>query len=705
MATSTVQIPTLPALSPNVDPSVRRAFDMLKVFFAAAQAQGGFGSTTIKQTVINESGGSGGSGSSGTSIINPPGPPGISGLAATGAFAAIILNWTDPSYSQYGYVEIWRATSNNLGSAVYVGASFSTIFCDIPPTASTAVTYYYWARVVSYTGVTGPWSGTDGVSASTSSNPTYVLQSLTNQITTSQLAAALNTRINLIDNSGTGLVTQVSDINGQYTIKIDNNGHITGIGLVGGSQSGSVEILCTDFSIVNNANPSQLIVPFVVGNIGGVSGVGITGALLVDGTITANSIAAQTISGDKLAVSNLIAHSAQIENGVIDTAHFNTADALYEISVGTPGSLNGVVIADGSINANNVIQAGTLDATILEISGIDDTNMVINAVTQRFYASGETSAGGGDTSETLVTSSTINMSANDPVAVGADAVIQVVVDVQGGQPGDTVTLSRQLGSSFNQTLRSVQGIPGWFQYNYNDPGNSIFTTAQASWNFTFVDFLNTGVMTTPIIKYNYPDSYGYGLPVEGGGIGAGSSFIPEIAFQPGQVGLIVSRTGSGASDNMVIQIYDALNGGNLIAQNTNAIPISTLPTNKKYMTFPLSLVGSYAQENPPYMFNAGLTYYCRITRDGSQNTSCYPKIWGWNSDLISGTGFITESGGTWTQSTHDIRFDLFANITGTESWTYTVTTTPTDPVNRPGENGYLNGEIITWAMTVVAIKR
>jgi len=183
MANSTVQIPTLPSLGPSVDPDVRRSFDILKAFFAAVSANGGFGAATVQQTVIQQTGGTGtGGGSSTPSIVNPPSPPGITGLTVTGAFATIIVSWNDPGYADYGYIQVWRSTTDDLGAAVYVGESSSFMYCDNPPNSDTSATYYYWARVVSYTGLQGPWSGVHGVAGSTATNPAYALQNLSSGI-------------------------------------------------------------------------------------------------------------------------------------------------------------------------------------------------------------------------------------------------------------------------------------------------------------------------------------------------------------------------------------------------------------------------------------------------------------------------------------------------------------------------------------------
>jgi hypothetical protein len=68
---------------------------------------------------------------------------------------------------------------------------------DIGPSA----TRYYWVRFVNTNDTPGPYNALVGTSATTGSDVTYTLGLLSGQITTTQLAAALNNRINLIDGS------------------------------------------------------------------------------------------------------------------------------------------------------------------------------------------------------------------------------------------------------------------------------------------------------------------------------------------------------------------------------------------------------------------------------------------------------------------------------------------------------------------------
>lgn len=119
-------------------------------------------------------------------------------LTATGLFATVQLQWDAPNYRNHSYTEVWRSDANVLGGAVLIGSSDTNFYVD---NLGTSATRYYWVRFVSKAGVRGPYNDTEGAVVSTATDPGLVLESLSGQITESQLASALATRINLIDAS------------------------------------------------------------------------------------------------------------------------------------------------------------------------------------------------------------------------------------------------------------------------------------------------------------------------------------------------------------------------------------------------------------------------------------------------------------------------------------------------------------------------
>jgi len=201
--------PNIPTLSSKVDPEVKKAFTSLKSWFE--KVGGVVSPSDLTATGLFNRG------PNGTLTPNAPFldmtiPPQITGLAVSGSFAAIMLTWDDPRYRNLAYVEVYRATVNDLGQAVRVGTTQSTMYADRPPQSSLSVTYYYWVRIISVANVTGPYNSTSGTPGSTANDPTYVLEVLTNQIKEGQLYGDLASRIDLIDAPGTGLVDAVDVI-------------------------------------------------------------------------------------------------------------------------------------------------------------------------------------------------------------------------------------------------------------------------------------------------------------------------------------------------------------------------------------------------------------------------------------------------------------------------------------------------------------
>jgi hypothetical protein len=66
-----------------------------------------------------------------------------------------------------------------------------------------AAVRYYWVRNVNQNGVVSAFNATNGVQGSTGQDPAYLLTLLTDEITSSQLASTLGTRIDLIDAADT----------------------------------------------------------------------------------------------------------------------------------------------------------------------------------------------------------------------------------------------------------------------------------------------------------------------------------------------------------------------------------------------------------------------------------------------------------------------------------------------------------------------
>lgn len=227
----------------------------------------------------------------GGTIETPRAP---SGLTASGALASIIVSWNGPQYKGHAYTEIWAHTSDVIGDAVLVGMTAGNSFAH---TLGAAATRYYWVRNVNQNGVVSAFNATNGTQGSTGQDAAYLLSVLSGEITATQLASSLGTRIDLIDGAAnvagsvnaristettarttadtslaadvttlqtttgghtTSIQTNATSINGlegQYTVKIDNNGHVSGFGLasttVDGARVSDFMVAADRFSVVN----------------------------------------------------------------------------------------------------------------------------------------------------------------------------------------------------------------------------------------------------------------------------------------------------------------------------------------------------------------------------------------------------------------------------------------------------------------------
>lgn len=190
------RLPGIPSISPVKDQTIAAILRPMKESLEIISA------TITGDQLPNTSVISGGTSTAGTTTgaydpttdYTPPMIP--TGFSVAGAFANIILTWDIPTYINHAYTEIWRSSTNVLGAAELIGFCPGAVYSDSVGNSSN---YYYWIRFVSQADVAGPYNASSGTLGTTATDPSYVLGILTNQITTSQLAAALNTRIDLID--------------------------------------------------------------------------------------------------------------------------------------------------------------------------------------------------------------------------------------------------------------------------------------------------------------------------------------------------------------------------------------------------------------------------------------------------------------------------------------------------------------------------
>lgn len=284
-------------------------------------------------------------------------PPAPTGLVVTGGFTNVQLDWAGAPYRNHSYTEIWRSTTDNLGTAIRIGITPADVYSDA---AEPNTTYYYWIRFVSKANIYGPYNATSGSPATTAINIQSALANLTDEITNSQLFIDLGTRV------GNSEVT-VSAVANQYTVKIDNNGYVTGFGLAStsntSSPTSSFAVRADSFYIANPAGPGIApALPFIVRTtettLNGVTvpvGVYMTDAFIQNGSIAEAKIGGAAITTAKIqdaAITTAKIGDAQITTAKIGDAQITTAkiqDAAITTAKIGDATITSAKIQDASI--------------------------------------------------------------------------------------------------------------------------------------------------------------------------------------------------------------------------------------------------------------------------------------------------------------------------------------------------------------------
>ncbi len=114
------------------------------------------------------------------------------------------------------------------------------------------------------------------------------------------LAATVTTVQTQANGNTTSISTIQSSLNGtqaRWGVVINANGQVTGlIRLDGGSTGSTFTVVADKFIVAHPSAPGTTITAFVVGTVNGVSGVGINGDLLIDGSIVARHLSVGTLS-------------------------------------------------------------------------------------------------------------------------------------------------------------------------------------------------------------------------------------------------------------------------------------------------------------------------------------------------------------------------------------------------------------------------
>lgn len=440
-------------------------------------------------------------------------PPAPTGLVAKGGLTNVYLSWDGAPYRNHAFAEVWRSSSDNIGSAFLIGTTAASVYAD---PAQEDSTYYYWVRFVSQANITGPYNATSGTVAKTAFRVSKAIEALTADLERSQLfidlgtrisnvsataafaeeqieflndararfeqqlsqngsailqtqkvtaassllltqlgtrvgsaessisqisattasqaitLSSLNTRVGSTESSITQLntttasqattlstltstvgghttsiqtISQVTDgLSGQYTVKIDNNGHVTGFGLasttVNGSPTSAFIVRADKFAIagtgdtsnpLGSTNPSRTpfmvnTTPVVVNGKTYPSGVYIDAAFIADATIDSAKIS--DLTADKITTGELTAsisvQTGKLYGGVNPAYGFGTNNFGTGFYLGVDGGTHKFYVGTPSQNmqwnGSSLSVTGNINATsgsFRNINIYNDQNQII----------------------------------------------------------------------------------------------------------------------------------------------------------------------------------------------------------------------------------------------------------------------------------------------------------------------------------------
>jgi predicted phage tail protein len=136
--------------------------------------------------------------------------------------------------------------------------------------------------------------------------------------------------------------TAVVEVDGKLSakrgLKVDVNGHVTGMEIANDGTSGSFIVLADKFAIVRPDGTGAPVPMLSLGTVNGVTALGLNGNLIVDGSIAAKSVAAYSITADKINGTNLNVvngtFSGTLAAGTVDFASSVGYSTVYD----TPGT-------------------------------------------------------------------------------------------------------------------------------------------------------------------------------------------------------------------------------------------------------------------------------------------------------------------------------------------------------------------------------
>ncbi len=251
----------------------------------------------------------------------PPAPTGAHSMAGIGT---AYIQWDIPQFEGYSHANVYRSPDNNFANAEVLSQSQGSLFVDPLPydldEDGNPIGYYYWVTFVTSNGVEeveGPPHAVNGVFATPAADPEHMLHLFTGKITSGQLHNTLLAPIQSISgivDVQEQLVADVAQALASWTVKIDNNGRVSGVGLMDDGETSTFEILANNFAVIDPNDPSKVILGTNNGSAV-IDGAYIKAATIKSAAI--ESLVVNKITGDQAAFNSFYANTLQVTNAMI----------------------------------------------------------------------------------------------------------------------------------------------------------------------------------------------------------------------------------------------------------------------------------------------------------------------------------------------------------------------------------------------------
>lgn len=339
-------------------------------------------------------------------------PPTPTNLQAFGAFRTIILTWDLFNYRNHAYTEIWRATTDNLGTAVLLDGVDGTVYADASGTMG--ATYWYWVRAVNDQGTAGAYNASGGTSGGLLRVGTTDISDLA--VTAAQLADGTITAAKVAAGAieatkfaaGIEPVTIVVGSTVPTTLSTYNI-YLTGTGRLY-RWNGSAYVLSVPAADITGTLTSSQIASITAAQLTGQ----ITTTQIADNAITTPLINAGAVTTAQIAANTIVAGNI------------------------AAGTITGTEIAVGSVNADRLV-ASSITAGQIQAGAIGTDQIAANAIR---------------TNQLLVTGR--GAALNDDPACSDSSAWTLFGDL----PGSFVTIS--YGAVGNTAMRGVSAGTSWY---------------------------------------------------------------------------------------------------------------------------------------------------------------------------------------------------------------------------------------------------